>query len=57
MILFLLIMIVLVSSIFRPRYYWFRPMPFRPFPFYRRRHFMRGPRPMQRPMGHGPRMF
>lgn len=54
MILFMIIMIILVSSIFRPRYYgWFGPRFYRPF---FRRPMMRGPRPMgpmhmHRPMG------
>lgn len=51
MILFTIIMIILVSSIFRPRYYgWFEPRFYRPF--YRRGPMMRGPRPMG--PGHGP---
>lgn len=59
MILFI-IMIILVSSLFRPRYYgWFGPrMFFHPRPFMYRRHMMRGPRPMgpmHGPMGRGPR--
>ena len=60
MILFI-IMIILVSSLLRPRYYhWFGPrMFFRPRPpMMRRGHMMIGPRPMRPmhgPMGRGPR--
>lgn len=60
MILFI-IMIILVSSIFRPRYYgWFGSrMFYRPRPHMRRGPMMRGPRPMgpmRGPMGRGPRI-
>lgn len=66
MILFTIIVVLLVSSLFRPRYYGFFGPMFMHRPHYHR--FMRfgrpmhmGPRfgpPMGRgPMGHGPRMF
>ena len=57
MILFTIFIIILLSSLCRPRYFSYRP-----FMYYRPMHF--GPRPMHRgprpmgpmhgPMGHGP---
>lgn len=62
MILFTIILIVLVSSIFTPFDYWYRPRPFfRPRPHFGFGPRMRGPRPfgpmhgpMHGPMGRGP---
>ena len=57
MILFTIIMIMILSSMFRPRpYFWYGPRYYRPRPMFGFGHMMRGPRPMGGPMGRGPHM-